>query len=192
MKTVVVGVKGISPLLINRFQELAEQPQEMKRNGKKDYGTPRQQAEGTAYRDDDTLKIWIPTLWFKGSMASVSSDYKIPGSRKSVKSIFGGVVLPVTEKCYFAGDLHLKDIEIDSRPVVIQRARVMRHRARLEAWAVEFELEIDDSLLGDDSVHQILTEAGRRVGVGDFRPQKGGPFGRFIVTKWEVKNSKIN
>lgn len=187
MKTVVVVCRGISPLLINRFQESAELPKEIKRSGKKDYGTPRQQAEGTAYRDDDTLKIWIPTLWFKGSMAVVSSDYKIPGSRKSVKSIFGGVVLPVNEKCYFKGDLHLKDVEIDSRPVVIQRSRTMRHRSRLENWSVEFELEIDDSLLGDESVHQILTEAGRRVGVGDFRPQKGGPFGRFIVESWIVK-----
>jgi len=187
VKTVVVSVKGISPLLINRFQESAEQPQEMKRAGKKDYGTPREQAESTAYRDDDTLKLWIPTLWFKGSMSSVSSDYKIPGSRKSVKSIFGGVVLPVTEKCYFDGDLHLKDVEIDSRPVVIQRARIMRHRARLENWSVTFELEIDDSLLGDESVNQILVESGRRVGVGDFRPQKGGPFGRFIVTQWKSK-----
>jgi hypothetical protein len=30
----------------------------------------------------------------------------------------------------------------------------------------------------------ILAEAGRRIGIGDFRPQKTGPFGKFIVLEW--------
>ena len=62
----------------------------------------------------------------------------------------------------------------------------MRHRARLEEWEVKCSLEIDEEILPVKDVHQILNDAGRRAGMGDFRPQKGGPFGRFQITSWKV------
>lgn len=188
MKLIEVTIKGISPLIINRFKESDEQPEAVKKSTKKDYGSPREQAEQTPYRDEDTLKLWIPTVWVTGTIRTVASDYKLPGTRKSVKSISGGAIIPTDEKMYFLEDYKLKDIEIDSRPVVIQRARIMRHRARLEEWSVKLQLQIDEDILPTDHVHQILNDAGRRAGLGDYRPQKGGPFGRFAVTSWkEIK-----
>lgn len=185
MKTVEVEIEGISPLLINRFKEQDEMPVKMKKAGKKDYGTPRQQAESTAYQDNDG-KIWIPSSWIKGTITAVSSDFKLPSSRKSVKSIIGGAVIPCEEKLYFIENYKIKNIEIDSRPVVIQRARIMRHRARLEKWSFNFNLEIEEDILDLENVHEMLTSAGRRSGIGDFRVQRGGPFGRFIVTNWKI------
>jgi hypothetical protein len=189
MKTVRVKIQGVSPLLINRFKEQDEIPSTMKKGNKKDYGTPRAQAEATAYRDDKTGKIWIPSSWIKGTIQTVASDYKLPGTRKSVKSVSGGAILPVEEKVYFDEQYQLKDIEIDSRPCVVQRARIMRHRARVEKWTLTFDLMIEDSILPLDDVHTIISDAGRRAGMGDYRPAKGGPFGRFHVTSWrEQKN----
>ncbi len=186
MKTVKVTITGVSPILINRFKEQEEIPQKMKKSGKKDYGTSREQAEATAYQDEETKKIWIPSTWIKGTIQTVASDYKLPGSRKSVKSVSGGAIIPTEEKLYFNEGYEIKDIEIDSRPCVVQRARIMRHRAKLEKWSVTADLMIDDSILDIDNVHEILNDAGRRSGMGDFRPQRGGPFGRFSVTLWEV------
>lgn len=184
MKTVKVKVQGISPLLINRFKEQSEIPVNMKK-GKKDYGTPRHQAEQTAYVDDNG-RLWVPSSWVKGAIQSIASDYKLPGSRKSVKSVAGGAIVPLEEKLFFSEGHKIKNIEVDSRPCVIQRARIMRHRARLEQWSLEFELEIDNDILDPEDVHEILTAAGRRSGLGDYRPQRGGPFGRFAVVYWKV------
>lgn len=185
MKLVEIEIEGVSAILINRFKEQAEVPQKMKKAGKKDYGTPREQAESTAYADDDS-KIWIPSTWIKGALATVSSDYKLPSSRKSVKSVIGGAVIPKDEKIYFKENYIIKNIEIDSRPCVVQRARIMRHRARLEKWSLRFHLEVFDDILDLSNVNEMLTDAGRRAGIGDFRPSKGGPFGRFQVVKWKV------
>lgn len=208
MKTVHVVIKGSSALLINRFKEQDEVIEAVKKSTKKDYGTPRAQAEATAYKDEKTGLLWIPSTWISGAIKTVASDYKMPGTRKSVKSVSGGAILPVEEKLYLhkeltlkdlkidsrgpamKGVLVIKDLEIDSRPVVIQRARIMRHRARLEEWSVEFHLEIDDEIIPVDNVHQILNDSGKRAGLGDFRPSKGGPFGRFIVTSWKVLKDK--
>lgn len=185
MKTFAVEIEGISPLLINRFKEQEEVTQHMKKNGKKDYGTPREQAEATAYLDESTEACWVPGTWIKGALTSVASDYKLPSSRKSVKSVIGGAVLCSEEKIYFGEGYTRKDIEIDSRPCVVQRARIMRHRARFEKWHLSFHLEIEDSILGAENVHEMLIDSGRRAGIGDFRAARGGPFGRFLITSWK-------
>lgn len=184
MKTFEAVIKGVSPLLINRFSEQSEVPQKMKKSGKRDYGTPREQAEKTVYCDEKTEECWVPGTWIKGTLSTVASDYKLPSSRKSVKSVIGGAVLISQEKIYFVEGYKKKNIEIDSRPCVVQRARVMRHRARFETWTLEFHLEIEDTILDPANVHEMLNDAGRRSGIGDFRAQKGGPFGRFQLVKW--------
>lgn len=189
MKTITVTINHIAPMLINRFKENDEIPAQMKKGGKKDYGTPREQAEATAYCDEPRNKkslLWIPSTWIMGSIATIASDYKLPGTRKSVKSVYGGAIIPTEEKLYFHEKHVLGKVEVDSRPVVIQRARIMRHRARLEEWSLTFHLELDETIIAVDSLHQILTDAGRRAGLGDFRPPKGGPFGRFKIIKWTV------
>lgn len=189
MKTINIELKGISPLLINRFKENDEQPVAIKK-GKRDYGTPREQAEKTAYADPKTKLLWIPSSWVTGTISTVASDYKITGSRKSVKSVSGGAVVPTDEKIYFTQKYKLKDVEVDSRPCVVQRARIMRHRSRLEKWGLKFSLECDESIIPTAQLHEILNDAGRRAGMGDYRPPRGGPFGRFKIVSWKVQGEK--
>ena len=61
----------------------------------------------------------------------------------------------------------------------------MRHRPRFDVWSAEFDLVINDDLLDPATAHVLLQEAGLSFGIGDFRPEKRGPFGTFRVTKWE-------
>jgi hypothetical protein len=51
---------------------------------------------------------------------------------------------------------------------------------------VNLEISIDTSIMGLDVVKKIFEAAGSKIGVGDFRPAKKGPFGMFSVTGWEV------
>ncbi len=49
------------------------------------------------------------------------------------------------------------------------------------------KLEIDSSMLPDARpVIENLEDAGRRIGLLDFRPQKLGEFGTFKVKTWSV------
>ena len=179
-------LKGSSALLINAFAlDFGMEEKVAKRKKNDDYGSPREQAEKVLYSDKKTGKLWVPSSWVKGTMMGAASEYKLPSSRKSLKSILGGAVIPVDEKCYFVEKFTKKNIEIDSRPVVIQRAKIMRHRPRLEKWSITCELEIDESLVPAKTILELLNDCGRRVGVGDFRPQKGGPFGRFQISSWK-------
>jgi hypothetical protein len=62
----------------------------------------------------------------------------------------------------------------------------MRHRPKINEWCACFIIEIDRTLVDINMIHQLLTEGGRRIGIGDFRPEKGGPFGRFQVDQWQT------
>lgn len=66
-------------------------------------------------------------------------------------------------------------------PVVVQRARVLRTRAKFDEWAITFVLEVDEELVDRDMIERWLDIGGRRLGVGDWRPQKSGSYGRFQV-----------
>ena len=49
--------------------------------------------------------------------------------------------------------------------------------------------EVDTDIMSTKLMREIVDAAGKRIGLGDFRPECKGPFGRYIVTKWEEKDN---
>jgi len=66
-------------------------------------------------------------------------------------------------------------------PVVVQRNRLERTRAKFDEWSVALLLEADDELVDQQQLESWLDIAGRRIGLGDWRPEKSGDYGRFVV-----------
>lgn len=65
-------------------------------------------------------------------------------------------------------------------PVVVQRQRIARTRALFDPpWECTFTLDCEDDLVDRNMLDAWLGIAGRRVGLGDWRPEKSGTFGRF-------------
>lgn len=190
MKTYKVTIEGIAALLQHRFGEAAEgdvaAPTRLVGNNR---GTPRDEAESVSYRLPDGSQ-YHPGAAIARLLREAGANHKIKGSRRSVKFAIPSAVIVVEDAIpLFNPDdgAPLTGFEVDSRPVVIPatKGRVMRHRPRHDRWAMTFSLEIDDDLLPPDFVQQLLEEGGRKLGIGDFRPEKGGPFGRFAITKWQ-------
>jgi hypothetical protein len=67
------------------------------------------------------------------------------------------------------------------------KGRVLRHRPRLDAWETSFTLIFDETLMSEKQVRKIIDDCGSLVGLLDFRPERKGPYGRFMVTKWNAK-----
>ena len=64
--------------------------------------------------------------------------------------------------------------------VVVQRQRVLRTRAKFDLpWGCRFVVDCDDELVDQQQLESWLNIAGRRIGLGDWRPEKSGDFGRF-------------
>lgn len=186
MRTVEVSITGTSPLLQHRFSEDAEQ-QKASRAVLQDHGTPREQAAKVCYRTDGGF--YFPGTWIFGTICSAAGNHKMRGSRKSARYVVPAAIrvleleIPIRNG---DGKSLAKDFEVDSRPVTIPatKGKIMRHRPRFDHWSASFHLTINDKLLPEDFVQQLLTEAGEQHGIGDFRPEKRGPFGCFRITEW--------
>lgn len=73
--------------------------------------------------------------------------------------------------------------EIDRKPVVVGKARVLRCRPCWNKWTMKVALEVDTAILSPEQVRESLNLAGRIKGIGDYRPEKGGGYGRFRVSE---------
>lgn len=66
---------------------------------------------------------------------------------------------------------------IDARSVRVSMARLTRYRPRFNDWQATCTLAYDSAILNANEVRQIVENAGKLIGLGDFRPR----FGRFTV-----------
>jgi hypothetical protein len=143
--------------------------------------SPAEQAELSAYRDPETKALYVPGINIQRCLVAAAAYSKGKG-RASLQKQVAACVLVSPERVPTGQTEYL----IDSRPVVISatKGRIMRHRPRLDAWALTFAIQYDELLLTAQQLRRIVDDAGSRVGLLDFRPEKKGPFGRFTVTEW--------
>lgn len=182
MQLFKVRIKGISPLLMNKFVSGME-------------SLPVEKAvESVVYRDRDGY-LAIPMIYIQQSMRNAAGLVKVKEkSKKSAEDfstavfLMDGLVTLVDSK-----GMKIKKYMVDTRMVVNRSIdgivgrdeRAVKYRPMISDWSAEFVVEIDETLVATQTVHTVLGIAGSRVGVGDFRPQTKGPFGRFVVSRWE-------
>lgn len=189
MYSVNVGVKGVSPLLQHRFPmpDLST----MGKGSKKQTGATDYSEEWKQYFYANGHGIFQPAVHFESAMIAAAVNFKITGKRgKTYKDLFKAAVFVTPDEILHNMEVpdHLdtdgdKTLYLDARPVVINRARIVRLRPAFKpGWELEFTIEVMDDTLHPELVNDVLTLAGKTVGVGDYRPR----FGRFMVTKFEV------
>ncbi len=71
----------------------------------------------------------------------------------------------------------------DCRPVVVNKSKLMRTRPKFDKWKMTFTVNFSDEIVDGPELRDILERAGNFIGLGDFRPDRDGPFGRFKVLK---------
>jgi hypothetical protein len=82
-----------------------------------------------------------------------------------------------------------EDYEIYLKRVVVQGSGIMRARPLIRnlseedggPWYCTVEFEYDADTISEPEIAMIVNQAGKFPGVADYRPGKGGPFGRYRV-----------
>jgi hypothetical protein len=179
MDTIHVKIEGLYPLLVNRFHEEAQAEASSGVHSRKELDTPFKDAENRLYRNE-TLGVYFPAENIRQSIIVASSRHKI-GRKAATADVAAALyvdpeVIPLTEPWV-----------VDSRAVVIPatRGRILRHRPSFPKWTLSFNLRVDTALIDLNLVRRIVDDAGNYVGIGDYRPARKGPYGRFSVVLWE-------
>ena len=183
-KNINVELVGVTPLLMNSPKHLLE-PQSAVKQKTKNYDH-KAEAEKLVYKTDKGV-LYVPSTAVKGCMINASS-FKKAGKFALKPIVAGGCrIMPEQIELVDVGNKPIKKYDIDLRTVVIQRARVVKARPRLNTWKLRFNIKYNDNLIADAEIlKQVLEEGGERVGLLDFRPQNQGDFGCYKVTKFEV------
>lgn len=174
IRSINVTIRGISPLLMHAYPMVPIEALEKK--------PKEEQAEHAAYRDPDTGELYIPGVAVQRSIINAAAYQKGKG-RASLQKQAAACMLISPERI----NLGVKEYAIDARPVVIPatKGRVIRYRPRLDKWEGSLTVDFDDTLLKETEARRMFDDSGQRVGLLEFRPERKGPFGRFMVTEWK-------
>lgn len=178
--SVNVELLGSAPILFHRWNCEAVAEKSAAKKGSK--AKKSDDIESYVYRNEKG-ELCIPGTYLTGSICTAAKYFQDPRSpRKSAMDLFKAGVVPLT----ILASTGKKDWDfVDQRRVTIQRAGITRCRPALNTgWKVEFDLQV---LLPDyirpELLLDVLNQAGRLVGLADFRPT----YGRYQVSKFNVE-----
>jgi hypothetical protein len=195
-----VKIVGVKPLLMHAPTGLGDRPK-LRRGEHLD---PKVEAESYLYKNEKG-EIVIPSVNIKACIREAGRNYRVSGRKATFAAMIRAsldikpfpyvpLIHPQTGLPYLAtpdpeidsksGGLKVNPTwQVDIRPVVVQRNRILRARPRFDEWALEFGIVNNDpTIIHPDTLKKILEDAGKYYGLGDFRPE----FGLFTVEKFEV------
>lgn len=174
-----VTIQGTAPILFHAWNVESVESKANAKKGSKEKKTD--DLESYIYRNDKK-EICIPGEYLRGSIVNAAKFMQDPRSpRKSAMDLFKAGIVSLTP----LASLGTKDWDyLDRRRVVIQRNAITRTRpAMREGWSAKFILLVGlPEYISQDLLNHTVQNAGRLIGLGDFRPS----FGRFLVTEFEV------
>jgi hypothetical protein len=145
---------------------------------------PVEEANDCLYLNDKK-KICVPSMAVLSAMRKAATQLKKAGQGKKTLRDFVFSGLQIEPDMIELPD---QNFEIDIRPVVVQRSRIMRARPIFKNWGISFQVNIIDEMTWDAGmVRQILEEAGKYQGLLDFRPL----FGTFEVVSVKKDGKEV-
>ena len=162
--------------------------------------SPREIAETFAYREGPNGPLVLPRDAFQRMVRDAGASHKEKGSRKSLKYRVPAAVL-VLGGDERGGPVPLfderrKDASHRFRSSLSERGQSLHERADHDPSStsrqVDFKLlvRINTDLMAESVVRTLFTEGGQQIGVGSWRPDKGGIFGLFGVVGWDVRDGR--
>jgi hypothetical protein len=173
-------IRGTSPLIQHAWSEKGLDMLRMtaaeRKKLPKERRDPEELAAVCCYYTD-AGEIGIPLTAFKASL--ISAAHKDFGLEKTLlrKAFFiptndSGRVVPMEASQY--------TIREDVVRVGINQTDI-RYRPEFAEWRVNIVAEIDRGLLTPTDIVTLVNRAGFSVGIGEWRPEKGGEYGRFEI-----------
>ncbi len=186
MKTIEITIEGVTPLLMNKFTDAAQQKATTGTSvaAVGDRGSPREQADAKKYVDEDGV-IGIPGPNMFRAIIDAGKFFK--AGKSKVTTLKNSLIPACLSIDLIFIPLKFKDPwETDTRPVRIPSTggRILCHRPMFHDWSLSFVLELDTTIISVKLLREIIDAGGKRIGLGDYRPDCKGMFGKYVVTSW--------
>ena len=174
-----VTLVGTADMLFHRWNPEAVEEKAKAAKGSK--AKKEDDVESYLYRDD-AGHICLPGEYLRQAVIHAAKFRQDPRSpRKSAMDLFKAGVVSLTQLASLG---KTEPDYFDRRRVVVQRNGVNRTRPAMKAgWKAEVELSVMlPEYITPEILREVLVNAGRIVGLADFRPT----YGRFAVDRFEI------
>ena len=190
-------IEGVSPLIEHKWSEKALTMLRDKHAGIKVKNREARDPEAefhSAYYKCEDGQYGFPAGGIKQCL--INAAHKDIGLEKTLlrKSLF---IIPddtINNLCAFETDDPVMREDIVR---IGQGSTDLRYRPELRYWSMIIRMEFDSMSLTQNTILNLVQRAGFGVGLGEWRPEKGGEYGRFQVDpnfkhQIEVKESVID
>lgn len=177
--TATVILQGTSDLLFHRWNVEGVEAKANAAKGSKAKKTD--DVESYLYRDKDG-NICLPGEYLRQSIIHAAKFRQDPRSpRKSAMDLFKAAIVSLT------ANASLGKTEPDyfhKCRVQVQRNGITRVRPAIMAgWEAEFQLSVLlPEYVSPQMLQEVISQSGRLIGVGDFRPT----YGRFLIKSFDI------
>jgi hypothetical protein len=191
---ITVTCRGVTPLLMNRIPP--ETLEQVRTKAKK----PKTAQRPAVPRDEAIPKLYvteegnpyIPTENLLSCLVAAGQSVRLDGKRQvsTAKSTVLPAFLSLEERflpLFVHGSGAVPDWEVDLRAGRNPNGGelVCLVRPRFDEWAFRVTATVDLDEVGLNIARDLFDIAGKRVGLGDFRPSRKGMYGKFVVVGWE-------
>lgn len=168
---------GETPLICHNWSKKAKQEmldKQMKKAKKgREAKNPAQQFRESLYPLPDGDGYGFPAVAFKAAAVRAANDanIKMTDARRSF---------------HVKGEYVRIQGEPQSREDMVRLSSGtadIRYRAEFPEWECELEIEYNATVMSAEQILNLFEIAGFGVGIGDWRPEKNGQFGRFKLAK---------
>ena len=181
MKVAIVKFSGVSPYSQSKYyvEDVPKKPKETH----KDY-----EIRTWMHRIhiNENGRVEVPASAFSNSIKTAAKrlQLQIPGKGKSMYTKHFESGLMVVENV----QLTAKEEEVKCEKLLVPSdgkrgggSRVVKYFPRVDEWSGEFSAHIFDDIITLPVFEQVVKSAGMLVGIGRFRPENCGYYGRFAI-----------
>ncbi len=184
---VAVEIKGTAPLIQNNFSQKAIEEmlaKHMGRSVQREKKNPRQILRDAMIMNTDD-RVSIPPVAIKKGMRSSAAQVKgVKGTHLATGIFVMGGSLPITYE------------SIENRMDMVRTSGIgrtpdVRFRPSFLNWSCRLVIHYSDMTFAAETIMDLLGRAGN-VGVGEWRPEKNGSFGTFVIDRVLVDDKEID
>ena len=183
MRTVKITIKGVSPIAFSKHYEVPKLPKELP-------GDYEERTWRNRTHTDKEGQVMVTAMMLKNMLFDVAKflGEKIPGkgSKTYTKHFESGIlVVDAAPLGVSVKDIEHEKLFVPSDGIRGSGKRVWKYFPVIHNWEAVFTVFILDETITKDVFERYLQEAGKFIGLGFFRPARGGTKGRFTVAKIE-------
>lgn len=174
-------IKGTTPLITHKFSDKArrqiEEKQQKKATKAKSARKPEEEFEAACYKLNGGFGFPANGLKQAAVNACRFTDMKMTVARGAF--FVKGEVSDEGEEL----------VKIDSKAPKMKTDMVrlqsgssdVRYRPIFEDWSMTVRVEYNKNVISPEQVMNLFNTAGFAIGIGDWRPERNGQFGRFTI-----------